>query len=204
MKRIAFLIPFFVFCMTSPISASEPTLKEHQKIACLKKDLVKIRNQIEEAGQQNDSHACGLIKPLDADRLEIVRANEAQVERRINALSDNDGKPSLTQAASGTKQTPEDCLSINTSSRAMVPSSSSAELTWKVSFNNACDRPFHIHATLKISDNEEIKLDQDIETITVPANGMGKRSFKITLSVAPRRSLFFKTTRLPRESLLPD
>lgn len=70
----------------SPACTQTLTPEQKQTLTGLKTDLKRIRQEIEQAVQENEKYSGGLIKALIGVRVEILKTNAALVEQRIHTL----------------------------------------------------------------------------------------------------------------------
>lgn len=96
-----------ILLFAGPACATELTPEQKQLVADLRRDLDRIRKEVEEAKADDARYAGGLIKALIGTRLEILKTNEALVEQRIHAIESgarvtivvNTAKPDPARAA---------------------------------------------------------------------------------------------------------
>ena len=84
--RLVWALLIVVIALSGQACAAELTPEQRQLVVDLKQDLGRIRQEVEQATNDDAAYSGGLIKALIGVRLELLKTNEALVEQRIHAL----------------------------------------------------------------------------------------------------------------------
>jgi len=179
------------------VIATEP---DPTRAAILAKEIETQREKVEEARIEADRYSGGLVHAMAETAVATSRNTLAMLEQQFFIAKYGLGYPtnsdhskqsppaeSISQLvqgpASSVKNTPADCLEIDSfDSSVLSRNDVFMELAWKADIRNICQEPFQVRVRFVIQDENEFELDDDTETIFVPANDIGKARGKMLVS----------------------